>query len=87
MFKIRKGKRSIHPKLLRSTPWSKKTLTQFFSGTKTIADIVFYKIDRDTSQVYLIEGIVTLVIISKPEKNRVKVFLDHEVLRKTLEYV
>ncbi len=29
----------------------KKNLTQFFSGSKTIADIVLYKIDRDTNQV------------------------------------
>jgi hypothetical protein len=41
-----------YPKLLRSIPWSKKTLTRFFSGSKTIAEIVLFKIDRDTSQVF-----------------------------------
>ncbi len=42
----------IYPKLLWSTPWSKKTLTRFFSRSKTIAEIVLNKIDRDTSQVF-----------------------------------
>jgi hypothetical protein len=30
----------------------KKTLTRFFSESKTIAEAVLYKIDRDTSQVF-----------------------------------
>jgi hypothetical protein len=42
----------MNPKLLRSTPCSKKTSTRFFSGSKTIAEIVLYKIDIDTSQVF-----------------------------------
>jgi hypothetical protein len=51
---------------------------------------VLYKIDRDTSKLleankYLIEGIVTLVKISKPKKNRV--FLDHVVLHKSLGHI
>jgi hypothetical protein len=45
-----KIKKSNYPKLLRGTPWSKKT--RFFSGSKIIAEIVLYKIDRDTSQVF-----------------------------------
>jgi hypothetical protein len=36
---------------------------------------------------YLIEGIVTLVIISKLEKNRVKVFLDHGIFGKSLGFI
>ncbi len=42
-------RKKLYPKLLR---WSKKTFTRLFSGSKTIADIVFYKIDRDISQVF-----------------------------------
>jgi hypothetical protein len=36
---------STYSKLLLSTPWSKKTLTRFFSGSKTIAEIVLHKIE------------------------------------------
>jgi hypothetical protein len=42
----------IYPKLLRSTPWSKKTFTRFFSGSKNIAEIVLYEIDKETRQVF-----------------------------------
>ncbi len=64
----------IYPKLLPSTPWSEKTLTRFFSGFEIITRVTIPSI-KYLASISVYNTISAIVL--DPEKNRVKVFLDH----------
>jgi hypothetical protein len=63
---------------LRCTQWSKNTFTRFFSDIEVITRITIHSIKYLANFLSNLYNTISAIVLD-PEKNRVRVFLDHGV--------